>query len=245
MQYKAKAETAGIIIAAGNQSRFENETPKSLMKYKCSTVLETNISLMSEYIDKIFFITSNEIYLNWVSTIRNIVKKFDNVEVIIINSGGGCGYATHEALKAIDKKYDSVIMCWGDSIQDSRNTYLEMLKRNPRRNIIVPCEYVENPYVKFFIKKNDEIYKVKFSRYSETTCRHGWHDLSIFYYDRHLVQSLLKLNLEYGIICRGIDVVFLDIFNIVNGIGEIIPFQFSKSKSFNTISEYDKIIKGN
>jgi len=242
MGYSRKKETAAIIIAAGKQNRFDHEIPKSLMKYNDSTVLETNINLMFEYVDKVFFITSDEIYLNWASTINSILKKFGNTEVIIIKSGGGCGYATHEALKAIDKKYEYVIMCWGDSIQDDINVFLQMLEINPSKNIIVPCEYVKDPYVNFFVKKHNIIYKVRFSRYSEEICGHGWHDLSIFYFDRQLVQSLLKLNCEYGIIYRGIDIVFLDIFNIVNGIGEIIPFKYSRSKSFNTVNEYKEII---
>lgn len=89
----------GLIISAGNQSRFKSTTPKALVNLGDFNLLDINISEMKPYVDKIYIVCSynNEFYF---SNYKNR---------IVIESGKGCGDAVMQALAMLHKDSYSII----------------------------------------------------------------------------------------------------------------------------------------
>ena len=46
--------TYGLIIAAGNQTRFDSVTPKALVEYNGRKLLDINIEVMNHFCDKVY-----------------------------------------------------------------------------------------------------------------------------------------------------------------------------------------------
>ena len=153
----------GLIIAAGNQTRFKTDIPKAIMPINNTTLLDINIKSMSKYTDKIYVVCS-----------YNNKNYFDNYNTIVINSGKGCGDAVLKALENLSNDNDCYIK-WGDSL------HLDDIYNNMNINskMIIPVRYEKNPYVQIIANKNNKIEKVLFSKYGENITD-GYHDLSIF-----------------------------------------------------------------
>ena len=160
----------GFIIAAGNQTRFNSDIPKSLSKIGNTTCLDINIKNMSKFCDNIYVVCSED-----------KVEYFNDYNHIAIKSGLGCGDAI---LKALEKfpgvEHERCFIQWGDSISDI--SIYKAIKNGLCRwsDIVVACRYEKNPYVRLNIDNSDKIDKVEFSKFDEVTGA-GLHDLSIFY----------------------------------------------------------------
>jgi len=219
----------GIILAAGNQKRFNSKKYKSLVEFNGKTLLEYNIENMRCFVEKIYVVISNKMN---AKQFEKIIKNYKNVNLIKIKSGYGCG---HAVLKALDKifftKNDNFYLIWGDSFQDKK-VYKKIYNLN--NFITVPVYYTENPYVQFVVNDKN-IKNVKFSKYNEVINKYGFQDLSIFKFNGKIIYDLLK-NVDY----RNNELLFLDLFNTYN-IGKIVVFNNFKKNSFNTIEEYKEI----
>ena len=89
----------GLIIAAGNQTRFNYDIPKALVKINDVNLLDLNINYMKSYVDKIYVVCS-----------FNNDKYFSNdINKIVIESGKGCGDAVMKALSKLHKDSYSII----------------------------------------------------------------------------------------------------------------------------------------
>ena len=222
----------GLIIAAGNQTRFKTDIPKAIMPINNTTLLDINIKSMSKYTDKIYVVCS-----------YNNKDYFDNYNTIIINSGKGCGDAVLKALENLSNDNDCYIK-WGDSL------HLDDIYNNMNINskMIIPVRYEKNPYVQIIVDKNNKIEKVLFSKYGENITD-GYHDLSIFYanigylkrYLKEFADKILDKKTNLYIHKHNNELQFLDVFNeteiecyvdILDGINDY---------SFNTLEEFNKL----
>jgi len=222
----------GLIIAAGNQTRFKTDIPKAIMPINNTTLLDINIKSMSNYTDKIYVVCS-----------YNNKDYFDNYNTIIINSGKGCGDAILKALDYLSDNNDCYIK-WGDSLHLD-DIYNRM---NINNKMVIPVRYEENPYVQIIANENNKIEKILFSKYGENITD-GYHDLSLFYanigylkyYLKEFANKILDKETNSYIHKHNNELQFLDVFNeteiecyidILNGINDY---------SFNTLEEFNKL----
>ena len=111
-----------FIMCAGKQRRFSSDLPKSLMPFNDSTILETNIKNSLQFCDKVVVVASYENYQYFEK------YKSDNVDVIQIESGFGCGDAVYKALYYyLTSDEDTCFIMWGDSIQIDKQVFLKCL----------------------------------------------------------------------------------------------------------------------
>ena len=230
-----------FIMCAGKQTRFESELPKALMPYKDSTILQSNIDFSLQYCDKVVVVASLENY--------SYFEKFksDNVDVIKIQSGFGCGDAVLRALSLYyTTSKDTCFIMWGDSIQNDKKVFIQSLLKY-RDNIIIPVVYEKEPYVQIR-HSHFNACKVYFTKYGEHT-HGGWHDLSIFFGSCNILRSNLfqlrnklwkKDHYEHK---HNNEMLFLDMINEVPGNYKIVIIEDHKDLSFNTLEQYNNLVE--
>ena len=234
----------GLIVAAGNQSRFLSDKPKALADYKGECLLDHNIKELSKVCEKVYVVcsTTNEHY-------------FDNkYNKIVIESGYGSGDAILSALNQIRPNFrDKCIIQWGDCItHDNIISKTFNTKDLGFYGIVIPCVYEDHPYVQF-IQKSDLSVKVLFSKFDEPVSD-GYHDLSIFYCNAFQVYHYLNtykmwiLNPEfdgkkYIYPEHGDEMEFLDILNQTDIVAKLKIVEDYKDLSFNTIEELEALNK--
>lgn len=235
----------GFIIAAGEQTRFNDKKPKALVDIKGKSCLDININNLGIVCDSVIVVCSN----------KN-EKYFEDYTRIVIDSGLGCGDAIYKALEQFDfDDKDTCFIQWGDCFINNPIFYkFVKSKYNNKNDIIVPCSYERKPYVKLE-QITDNKLKVKFSKYNEIDKNEiGFHDMSVFYgninsikhfcssfHDMFFISSITK----YYNHRHGKEFNFLDIFNNTNIRGKILPVNPNKYKcyAFNTKEEYEKILE--
>lgn len=222
----------GLIIAAGKQTRFDSDIPKALVDVDGVPLLDRNIENMQHFCDKVYVVVSHE-NKEW----------FEKYNTLVVNGGGGCGYAVLQALQLLvhtaDIKYfDTVLIQWGDAYNEP-DVYFDAIRRFTGE-VVVPVQWEESPYVR--IIEGPYTIKAEFSKYGEVDGP-GYHDMSVFYGRAYAILSALqkcileKLNYDK----HGNELQFLDIFNCTD-IEAVICFEENrKSFSFNTLEEYSKI----
>lgn len=228
----------GIILSAGNQSRFKSPLPKALVKINGKVLLEENIQRMSKYCDEVFVICS---FQN-----EQFFKKYNH---IAINSGKGSGDAVLKALIEINKKHkfskdDTCFIIWGDCLIEDQ-IYKQVLD-NYNNTGLIPCVFEENPYVQLKETKNNKVI-ASFSKFNEAITA-GFHDLSLFYFNcQNLLNYLLIfqkkiINKEDNYIHKhGNEMEFLDVFNETEIEAKILEIKDYKDFSFNTVEELENI----
>ena len=232
----------GLIIAAGEQTRFNDSTPKALSIIDGKCLLDINYENMSKFCHRIYVVCS---YKN--------EKFFDDTKYrkIVINSGLGSGDAILKAINnilATDWADDNVFIQWGDSIVNE-NIYNILLEKYSGKTLI-PCVKESKPYVQIVQNGKDKIH-VLFSKYSDNITE-GLHDMSIFLCPiKELLSKLKSFNRKFydkklnKYIHKHNEFEFLDIFNETNIKANIIELDDSlKSFSFNTIEELENYTKG-
>lgn len=224
----------GFIVAAGKQTRFNMETPKALVEINGKCLLDINIDCLKLICEEIYVIcsTNNESYFN------------DKYNKIVIDSGYGSGDAIYKALNKFEfNEDDQVIIAWGDVILNKK-LVLKFAKKV--KTAVVPCFIEENPYVQFIpIKSN---ISVLFSKYGDHTST-GYHDMSIFMFNANKLKNAASsfvdkyMNEDNSYNRRGNEFELLELFN--EGLpGKIIKIDRNeKSKSFNTVNEFNEIKK--
>ena len=223
----------GIIIAAGNQTRFKSTTPKALVKIKGQSLLKRNFNHLSEWCDEVYVVCSKE-------KEDDFKREITPPNVISINSGYGCGDAVLQALNSIKiNAKDTVFIQWGDSLHASF-IYKKIID-NYKNVSILPCVKELNPYVEIREEPNYKI-TVLFSKYGEVTSP-GFHDLSLFYANAEELRSSLqqlqnKLKTKNGYVSKhGNEMTFLDVYNETPLKGTILEILNYSSFSFNTQEE--------
>lgn len=231
--------TYGFIIAAGKQSRFESTTPKALMPYGNSTLLDVNVENMLTACDKVFIVTSQE-NTNFFS---------GDYDKLVIESGWGCGDAVLRALSLIDiNEEDTVFIQWGDSLH---NKYIyQYLKNEYIKNPmwLVPCVEEAKPYVQIIPCEESKI-QVNFSKYDELITS-GYHDLSLFYGNAkemyshlsHFAESIKSTGTHLYQHKHGNEMQFLDVFNETSIRGRVVVCKDYKIFAFNTMEEFNVLI---
>ena len=226
--------TYGLIISAGNQTRFASDRPKALLDTPSGeTLLELNMANMHEVCDFVYVVCSHQNRV-W----------FDTPEKIVIDSGKGCGDAVMKALQQLPlKPTDKVFIQWGDSYH--KVDLYRLLLNTYTSRFLIPCRKEDNPYVCVVPEHNNV--KVHFSKYGET-CDSGYHDLSLFYGNAYRLLSYLEefrdMIDKEGVYKHkhGNEMQFLDVFNETYMPAEIVEVSDCKGFSFNTLDEFKQII---
>lgn len=224
----------GLILAAGNQSRFKSEIPKALVKINDECLLDKNISNLSQFCDNVYVVCSTSNY-----------EFFEKYDSIIISSGYGCGDAVLKALNKLDlKTNDTVFIQWCDCIIESR-VYQTCIDKFQKNSVIIPAVVEQKPYVQ--LAQCGSKIKVLFSKFGDETTE-GFHDLSVFYGNglyllNHLTEFQLKYRIDKGYEhIHGNEFNFLDVFNETNINGNIIEIKNYKDISFNSIEDLSKLL---
>ena len=221
----------GLILAAGNQSRFSSDIPKALMPINADTnLLDLNIRAMSPHVDDMFVVCSH-----------NNEKYFASYKSIVINSGRGCGDAVLVALDNLPlREEDTVFIQWGDSYQPP--SIYEKIKSFYKGTVVIPCQIEDSPYVQIIPVENNV--RVIFSKYGEQVTR-GFHDLSIFYGNALAIREHLR-QFKDKIEVNGVyhhkhnnELQFLDVFNETSLSSSVLPINDYKGISFNTTEEFN------
>lgn len=231
----------GLILAAGKQTRFKSDIPKALSLYENKTVLEHNISVIDKYVDEVYVVCSN-----WnLDKFKELGIENDRVKILSIDSGLGCGHGVMLSLKLI-KEYSDILLLWGDSIQD--DIVISRLVDSYRGYFLVPVVMEEKPYVQFKAGERHFIHNVFFSKYNHNIDEFGYHDLSVFMFDKELIyKKLYKMHIKgwtgesYN--TKSGELIFLEMFNENKNLGKILKMNNVKAKSFNTLEEFDEIVK--
>lgn len=217
----------GIIIAAGNQERFKSNMPKFLMPYKDTNVLKINIQYMQNHCDRVYVFTNFKNYYK----VATMTRCMQNVEVIYIYSGNGCGDAVIQSLLTL-KHIKNAIIKWGDAIHDD-DAYYNCFDYN-NNSVQIPAEYTKNPYTSIIANDKNIIQDINFNNNKN---EYGWHDLSIFYIGD--VKSFINQNKNWSVTKQ--PVIFLK--ELVNYKNDAVLIKTKLiSKSFNTLSEYKSIV---
>jgi len=228
----------GLIIAAGNQTRFDSDIPKSLVPLKNKTCLDYTINNMNIICDKVYVVCS-----------KDKVKYFKSYNYIPIKSGLGCGDAV---LKALEKlKFNEKDMCfiqWGDSIVEF-NVYLQLKDNSKKINeITIAAKHENNPYVRLIPNTENKTVKVEFSKFGEVSGP-GLHDLSVFYGNANDILSRCKefkdkfFKEDHYEHKHGNEFNFLDIMNDTDIHADVLMYKYARSWSFNTKDEYEELLK--
>ena len=225
----------GLIFSAGNQKRFELDSPKSLVKIGKKPLLDYNIRNLDPYCNKIFVICN-----------KNNESYFQDYNHISIKSGNGSGDAVLKVLSSLPLfENDKVFIQWGDSYCDPQVVKKTFLNGIFSKNIVIPCETTTNPYVQIIPKNNNSL-QIRYLKYKEYTYP-GFHDLSLFFSDAIYLRKCLQ---EYNKkILTNKDIIsshenefeFLDMFNFVDAKGEIIEIKYHNCFSFNKLSDLEDI----
>ena len=235
----------GVILAAGKQTRFFSDLPKSLMVLKDNiTIIDHNVEILKDNVDKIFVIIERGNTDLFFKTVKNKTS----VQFIEIDSGFGCGDAVLKVLSLLTKWYPifkDCILIWGDSIQNKK-LFKDLIKEYNDIFTMPVCKE-KNPYVHFQFN-SEKIEKVVFTKYDNIYIDEGYHDQSIFMFDIMTIAN--KLNILKEIVwniaartTRNGELLFLDIFNYekVNDIKAKVFVSKNQSLAFNTYEEYEKI----
>lgn len=225
-----------IILAAGNQTRFEDDKPKALMPINGSTVIDLNINRLRNFVDTILIVAS---YSN--SHYFEYLKQYGSVEIIEVEAGGGTGMSLARAKNDI-LSYDSdnYILLWSDAI----NTHPKILSdfvSMPKNVFVVPTVEEKNPYVEFIQDYNMSIRDIKFKKLKEETSDKGLHDLSIFLVPREHLELVDKYVSE----ATKDDYNFLYLYKYISDMRNqslIKAYLNIKDYSFNTYEEYLEVV---
>ena len=230
----------GLIIAAGKQSRFDCDTPKALMLYGESTLLDMNIENMKSTCDEVFVVTSTE-NTSWFT---------GNYKKLVIDSGRGCGDAVMRALNLLDfNEDDTVFIQWGDCLH-TKHIYQDLRKEYDKHNKwLIPCVKEDSPYVQIIPCEDSKIHVI-FSKYDESVTP-GYHDLSLFYgnameLQKQLIEFAKQIQSTENSNCykhkHGNEMQFLDVFNETELCGVIIEFNSYDIFAFNTLDEFNTLL---
>lgn len=226
----------GLIMCAGNQTRFELNIPKALVDINDEKLLDINIKNLNDYCDKVYVVVSNsnkEFFTNYDNTIE-------------ISSGLGCGDAVMKALRTLKlKKKDTCYIIWGDSLP-TKNIYSSCIS-SYNGNVIVPCVKENTPYVQIVQKENDKL-EIRFSKFNDKIEK-GYHDLCVFYGNakeiyKHCEEFYIKFFVKDKYIHKHNEFSFLDIFNDTDIKGNIVELDNATSHSFNTLDELKDMLRG-
>jgi len=241
--------TIGMILAAGKQTRFESDIPKCLNLYKKDsslTILEKNILTSSKWCKKIYVVLEIK---NDNSKIESVLTKYNNVEIIYIESGKGTGAAVLDSFKKI--KYtpeDNCFLMWGDSIQDSDEVF-EVTLDEFNGLMTVPVHLEENCYVEFVLSDNNFIVDV-YKPFLPNSSKSGYHDYSLFLFN--INSMILLLDEIYNIFILKDEHTSISLSNIIEfdflSVCKLNPLKFNvvfptstSINAFNTIEEYHKL----
>lgn len=233
----------GFIITAGNQTRFKNNKPKALVDINGISCLDLNIQNLGEVCDTVVVVCSHE-----------NEEYFKDYFRIVIDSGYGCGDAILKTLLSFDfNSNDTCFIQWGDCFINDSEFYKKIKNKYNIYNsdVIVPCNYEYNPYVKLDQFSDYEV-EVKFSKFNEVDNEYGFHDMCVFYGDVEVLKyycynfaiKFYDHDKRNYIHKHGNEFNFLDLFNDTNIRCKILDIKNKyKCYSFNTEDEYKQILE--
>lgn len=226
--------TYGFIFSAGKEARFASDKPKALSNIGGKCLLDTNISVLNKFCDKVFVVVS-----------PSNKHFFDKYETIVIDSGKGCGDAVMKAMQSLDfEENDMCFISWGDCIVQEDVIEHTLMGYKKGVDIVVPCAFEENPYVS--LVQSHGYISAKFKKYGEV-CKYGYHDFGTFYGVCSIILEYLETfseKIKDGDRYKhkhGDEMQFLDIFNETEIDGLLLQIENVRPLSFNSTKELHEI----
>ena len=230
----------GLIISAGNETRFASDTPKALSRINGVPLLTMNCNRLLKVCDSVLVIVS-----------RKNKGFFGDYSTIEIDSGFGCGDAVWKALKSLHfNEGDRCIVQWGDCFP-SEEVYAKMISCKDDYDVLIPAQYEESPYVEIEADGKGRAKKVLFSKYGETKGGKALHDLSVFCINPAsalgFMDSFHASKWDSERCCysskHGNEFQFLDLVNDTGINAKVMVVDGVRNIAFNTVQELDEIRK--
>lgn len=228
----------GLIISAGNETRFASDTPKALSKINGVPLLTMNCNRLRKVCDSVLVVvsTKNKSFFEGYSTIE-------------IESGFGCGDAVWKALKSLHfNEGDRCIVQWGDCLP-SEEVYAKMLSCKDDYDVLIPAQYEDSPYVEIEVDGENRAKGVLFSKYGETKGGKALHDLSVFCLNPAsalcFMDSFHASRWDSGrgrySSKHGDEFQFLDLVNDTGINAKVMVVDGVRNIAFNTVQEFEEI----
>jgi len=248
--YKNNILYDAAIIVGGLNKRMNLNYPKSLIKYKNGrTNIENIIDQIRPYTKNIYIVT-NEIYLPYYEQLKitsnNIFIKHYSAMHNLNKYPNGTGEIILQFLNENNKMLtNKLYILWGDVVINNNGIMNEFQYYQNISDFIIPVAQEENPYAYVITTLNQSCQK--FDYQNKHPIRDGYHDMSIFMINTHLVHKYLKELYDEKI--KNIkeynnhEFNFLDIVEYLFD-HKIEPKYFVTkypTKSFNTIEEFNII----
>lgn len=248
------------IIAAGNGSRMGGSVPKALVPITDKPNLTTTLQQIGYKFRKVFIVTNELIFDQWTEYLRELAANFPtlyaNVQHVPISSGRGDGHAVLEALnKTFGQNLSpDIVIAWGDVFFPQAEIIDVLLKPKFDHKVwgVVPVVQEVRPYVTICVDEGSHITHADFAKLGETN-ESGWHDQSIFRFDRNQLHSRLNvmdqvLNKNGKYITGNHEMSLLHVFHFAANdcaVRSGIVFQETEypTLSFNTVEEVAEIQK--
>lgn len=221
-----------IIAAGGEETRFNSDLPKCFALWNNKTIIEHNIDTLNKLgINKVYVLVKSEKY----SLFNNLLKYNNTVSIIKTISGADIAKNCFKAFDLVEED-DTICLVWSDIILD-----FEIVKEVARRSghlMNIPVAYEEYPYVAFEDLFNGDI-SIEFNKDKNIKdIKSGWHDCSFFIFPSSIVQSLkdvYKLKNSKSNFVDLLDSIKCRLHKITN----------YKPKCYNTLEEYETLVKEN
>jgi bifunctional N-acetylglucosamine-1-phosphate-uridyltransferase/glucosamine-1-phosphate-acetyltransferase GlmU-like protein len=168
-----------IVPAAGKGSRVNFKIPKILLNIGKKKIIDIIINKIDKVSDKIIFIVKSEHKEKIKNYLNKVYKNKLNYELVIQKKPLGMAHAVYQSKKFI-KKYQKIMVIWGDHIGVAKSTILKVCSMKIKNNtLILPVVKKKNLYVQFQFNKN-KLIKIKEKREGDECDNIGFSDVGTF-----------------------------------------------------------------
>jgi bifunctional N-acetylglucosamine-1-phosphate-uridyltransferase/glucosamine-1-phosphate-acetyltransferase GlmU-like protein len=199
MQKQCKRNVDLFIIAAGKGSRMGGNIPKALLSVDGKQCLTSTLLKIAGKFDNVYIVTNNSIQEIWDDYFNSMMVRSDiypNYSNVSISSGLGDGHAVMSALTKVygtdQSPKNEVVICWGDVYFPNHELVDELINNKSSATGIIPAVKENNPYVTLLVDEQMNCQSADFSKMGENHPT-GFHDLSIFKFDRCKLQQMLQM----------------------------------------------------
>lgn len=217
-----------LIVCAGKQSRFASTTPKALVGYRSTTLLEYNVQqLQHTFCINSTYVICNEQNVEHFEPYRHLAYP------VVTYDNKGTGDTIKKAVEFTKSKHALVV--WGDAL--FRPQMLEQVAIYSS-DVVVPVARRQKPYVNIETDK-ETITGVQFGKYNEVNAEWGYQDMSMFFInDVQKVMNTLDEELYDTCISKYGE---LDFLNVLPKVHSKVCQVRASPNSFNTVEELRKV----
>ena len=168
-----------IIPAAGKGSRLNSARPKIFTEIiPGKTIWDILYEKIRPHVDQINLVLNSEVENDFNDFVVRDATFTSNQDIPV-----GMGDAIFKGYETW-KKFDYVLIVWGDQVHVSNNTISDVLKKTSSKkdnHLILPISVQDDPYVEYiFNSSRTELKNIKQSREGDKCSPGGFSDIGVF-----------------------------------------------------------------